>query len=74
MSQISGGAPLGEHMGQHGREILCYVCKTPLKRVKTLEDAFGGAGIRKWGDVYVCEKGHVCSGGALVYLDSHDLP
>ena len=50
-------------------EVLCFVCKTFLKRVKPEGiEVSDLANIHPWEVLYECKNGHVLSGETVVYL------
>lgn len=52
----------------------CFVCKTPLSRVKSGDrHAVEHTSVKTSEEIYVCEKGHVFSGEGLVELDSYEI-
>jgi hypothetical protein len=58
-------------IGERSEETFCYICKTTLKMLPSRE---GIIGMRRSGEVYVCERGHVYSREALIELGSYELP
>ncbi|MFQ5941715.1 MAG: hypothetical protein ACE5KA_08475 [Nitrososphaerales archaeon] len=58
-------------------ERICYVCRSPLKKVKLEGEAaekYGSKAKGKQHDVYVCEKGHTFSHKGLTELEHNEFP
>lgn len=53
-------------------EIACFVCKSPLKRVKPIDAENELAGIEPEEVIYECKNNHVFSGDVLIYLYFND--
>jgi hypothetical protein len=47
------------------REIPCFVCKTPLKRMQQ-KDVLEGK--KRWDELYACKNGHVFSDQGIFHL------
>lgn len=57
-----------------GREVRCFVCKSPLKKSKSKgEGVLEPTSKVSWEELYECENGHIFSSHGLFHLECYEI-